>query len=159
MEIKEGYVYHIKESYFEIVKDDKLMRNHEGNSTRPNYFCLKIDNSDIMWFIPMSSKTDKYKTIIEYKVKKYKKCDTIVIGNYRGREHAFLLQNMFPIITKYIDHIDTVNGKALQVPSETRRIIIDKVNKIFRLKENGINLIFPDVDRIKEILQEEENKN
>lgn len=159
MEIKEGYVYHIKESYFEIVKDDKLMRNHEGNSTRPNYFCLKIDNSDIMWFIPMSSKIDKYKTIIEDKVKKYKKCDTIVIGNYRGREHAFLLQNMFPIITKYIDHIDTVNGKALQVPSETRRIIIDKVNKIFRLKENGINLIFPNVDRIKAILQEEVNKN
>ena len=159
MEIKEGYVYHIKESYFEIVKDDKLMRNHEGNSTRPNYFCLKIDNSDIMWFTPMSSKIDKYKTIIEDKVKKYKKCDTIVIGNYRGREHAFLLQNMFPIITKYIDHIDTVNGKALQVPSETRRIIIDKVNKIFRLKENGINLIFPNVDRIKAILQEEVNKN
>ena len=26
-------------------------------------------------------------------VKKYKKCDTIVIGNYRGKDHAFLLQN------------------------------------------------------------------
>lgn len=155
MEIKEGYVYHIKDSYFEVVKDDKLMRNHEGNSTRPNYFCLKIDDSDIMWFVPMSSKIDKYKAIIEEKVNKYKKCDTIVIGNYRGRKHAFLLQNMFPIIEKYIDHIDTVNGKALQVPSETRRIIINKVNKIFRLKENGINLIFPNVDRIKEILQED----
>lgn len=155
MEIKEGYVYHIKDSYFEVVKDDKLMRNHEGNSTRPNYFCLKINDSEIMWFIPMSSKIDKYKAIIEDKVNKYKKCDTIVIGNYRGREHAFLLQNMFPIIPKYIDHIDTVNGKALQVPSETRRLILDKVNKIFRLKENGINLIFPNVDQIKTLLQEE----
>lgn len=155
MEIKEGYVYHINDNYFEVVKDDKLMRNHEGNSTRPNYFCLKVDDSEIMWFIPMSSKIDKYKAIIEDKVNKYKKCDTIVIGNYRGREHAFLLQNMFPIIPKYIDHIDTVNGKALQVPSETRRLILDKVNKIFRLKENGINLIFPNVDKIKIILQEE----
>ncbi len=155
MEIKQGYVYHIKEDYFKFVNDEKLMRNHEGNSTRPNYFCIKLDNSDIMWFIPMSSKVDKYKDIIENKVRKYKKCDTIVIGNYRGREHAFLIQNMFPIISKYIDHIDTVNGKALQVPSETRRLIMDKVNKIFRLKENGIDLIFPNVDRIKKLLLNE----
>ena len=56
-----------------------------------------LEDSEIMWFIPMSSKIDKYKIIIEDKIKKYKKCDTIVIGNYRGRDHAFLLQNMFPI--------------------------------------------------------------
>ena len=59
MEIKQGYVYHIKEDFFNFVKDDKLMKNHEGNSTRPNYFCLKVDNSEIMWFIPMSSKVEK----------------------------------------------------------------------------------------------------
>jgi len=134
MEIKEGYVYHIKSEYFEFVKDEKLMRNHEGNSTRPNYFCIKPENSSILWFIPMSSKVDKYRLIIEEKVKKYKQCDTIVIGNYRGRNHAFLIQNMFPITEKYIDHIDTVEGKALQVPSETRRQILDKVDKIFKLK-------------------------
>lgn len=65
MEIKQGYVYHIKEDFFNFVKDDRLMKNHEGNSTRPNYFCLKIDNSEIMWFIPMSSKIEKYNKIIE----------------------------------------------------------------------------------------------
>ena len=134
MEIKEGYVYHIKSGYFEFVNDEKLMKNNEGNSTRPNYFCIKMENNEIMWFIPMSSKIDKYKAIVKDKIKKYKKCDTIVIGNYKGRDHAFLIQNMFPIISKYIDHIDTVNGKALQVPSETRRQIIDKVNRIFKLK-------------------------
>lgn len=134
MEIKEGYVYHIKSDYFEFVNDEKLMKNHEGNSTRPNYFCIKMENNEIMWFIPMSCKIDKYKAIVKDKIKKYKKCDTIVIGNYKGRDHAFLIQNMFPIISKYIDHIDTVNGKALQVPSETRRQIIDKVNRIFKLK-------------------------
>ena len=37
---------------------------------------------------------------------------------------------MFPITSQYIDHIDTVQGKALQVPSETRRRILEKVNKI-----------------------------
>lgn len=43
----------------------------------------------------------------------------------------------------------------LQVPSETRRLIMDKVNKIFRLKENGIDLIFPNVDRIRKLLLNE----
>ena len=154
MEIKQGYVYHIKEDFFNFVKDDRLMKNHEGNSTRPNYFCLKIDNSEIMWFIPMSSKIEKYNKIIEKKLNKYGTCDTIIIGNYRGRKHAFLIQNMFPITSKYIDHIDTVDGKAHQVPSETRRIIDNKVNKIFRLKQNGINLIFPNVDKIIKLLRE-----
>ncbi len=135
MEIKEGYVYHIKNSYFELVNDNKLMKNHEGNATRPNYFCVKMKDSNFLWFIPMSSKVEKYKTIIDNKIKKYKKCDTIVIGNYRGKNHVFLIQNMFPITSVYIDHIDTVQGRALQVPTETRNIILEKVNKIFKLKE------------------------
>ena len=155
MIIEEGYVYHIKNEYFEFVKDEKLMTNHEGDSTRPNYFCIKINDENVMWFIPMSSKVEKYKKIIQNKMKKYKKCDTIVIGNYRGREHAFLIQNMFPITEKYIDHIDTIVGQALKVPSETRRDIERKVEKVFLLKEKGINLVFPNVDKITEKLLKE----
>lgn len=155
MIIEEGYVYHIKNEYFEFVKDEKLMTNHEGDSTRPNYFCIKINDENVMWFVPMSSKVEKYKKIIQNKMKKYKKCDTIVIGNYRGREHAFLIQNMFPITEKYIDHIDTIEGKALKVPSETRRNIERKVEKVLLLKEKGINLIFPNVDKITEKLLKE----
>ena len=67
MEIKEGYVYHIKNNYFDLVNDDKLMKNHEGNSKRPNYFCVKMENEDVLWFIPMSSRVEKYKAIIENK--------------------------------------------------------------------------------------------
>lgn len=155
MIIEEGYVYHIKNEYFEFVKDEKLITNHEGDSTRPNYFCIKINDENVMWFVPMSSKVEKYKKIIQNKMKKYKKCDTIVIGNYRGREHAFLIQNMFPITEKYIDHIDTIEGKALKVPSETRRDIERKVEKVLLLKEKGINLIFPNVDKITEKLLKE----
>lgn len=155
MIIEEGYVYHIKNEYFEFVKDEKLITNHEGDSTRPNYFCIKINDENVMWFVPISSKVEKYKKIIQNKMKKYKKCDTIVIGNYRGREHAFLIQNMFPITEKYIDHIDTIEGKALKVPSETRRDIERKVEKVLLLKEKGINLIFPNVDKITEKLLKE----
>ena len=35
MEVKEGYVYHIKDEYFEVVQDDTLMKNHENGKTRP----------------------------------------------------------------------------------------------------------------------------
>ena len=63
MQIKQGYVYHIKNEYFEVVKADKLMKNHEGNYTRPNYFCFKNENEKFMWFIPMSSQVEKYRII------------------------------------------------------------------------------------------------
>ena len=74
------------------------------------------------------------------------------------KNHAFLIQNMFPITPKYIDHIDTVKGEVIKVPKETRLTILEKIKKIFHLKERGINLIFPDVDNIKEILLKELKK-
>lgn len=135
MDIKPGYVYHIKNEYFDFVKDEKLMKNHEGKYTRPNYFCIKNENEKFMWFIPMSSKVEKYRDIIKYKIKKYGRCDTIVIGNYRRRKHAFLLQNMFPITEKYIDHVDTIEGKIMQVALPTRQEVSSKVNHLFNLKE------------------------
>ena len=74
---------------------------------------------------------------------------------YKGKECVFLIQNIFPIIPKYIDHIDTVRNVAFPVVEGTKKLITDKVNKIFKLKEKGINLIFPDVDRISKILLDE----
>lgn len=29
MEIKTGYLYHIKDEYFDVVNDENLMQNHE----------------------------------------------------------------------------------------------------------------------------------
>ena len=60
MNIKQGYVYHIKDEYFEIVKDPTLMKNHESGKARPTYFCIKNTQNNILWFIPMSSKIEKY---------------------------------------------------------------------------------------------------
>lgn len=158
MKLETGYVYHIKNEYFELAQDNKLMKNHEGNATRPNYLCIKRDDSNLLWLVPMSSKVDKYRALMLHNIKKYGRCDTIVIGNYRNRDTAFLIQNIFPITSEFIDHIDTSNGVALQVPKETRRDIIEKVNYVFRLKERGINLIFPDVDKISEKLLNELKK-
>ena len=63
MEVKIGYLYHIKDEYFDAINDDSLMQNHEKGKKRPTYFTIKDKN--ILWFIPISSKVDKYKQIIE----------------------------------------------------------------------------------------------
>lgn len=91
MLLETGYVYHIKDEYFEFAKDEKLMKNHENGNTRPTYFCIKNANSKILWFIPMSSKVEKYKKLQEQKIKKNGVCDTIVIGKYRRIDAAFLI--------------------------------------------------------------------
>lgn len=134
MILETGYVYHIKNEYFKFAKDDKLMKNHENGSSRPTYFCIKNEDNKILWFIPMSSKVEKYKKLQNQKIQKNGICDTIVIGKYRGRESAFLIQNIFPITEKYIDHIDVIRNKAVAVVEGTKNEITSKVNRIFMLK-------------------------
>ena len=67
LEIKMGYVYHIKDDFFDKINDKGLMINHENGKARPTYFTIK--DRDILWFIPLSSKVFKYKLIIERKLK------------------------------------------------------------------------------------------
>ena len=143
-----GYVYHIKNEYFEFVKDDKLMQNHKNGGTRPNYLCIENSNEKLLWFVPMSSKIEKYKKQRQKYLDKYNRCDTIVLGKYRNKETAFLVQNIFPVTEKYIDHIDTVKGIAQPVAKNIQKEVINSVNNIFFLKNKGVNFIYPDVDTI-----------
>ena len=101
MEIKTGYLYHIKDDFFDIVNDEKLMTNHERGRKRPTYFTIR--DKDILWFIPLSSKVNKYRKVIDNKIRKYGRCDTILIREVLGEESAILLQNAFPTLEKYIE--------------------------------------------------------
>ena len=112
-----GFVYHIKDSYFAAAQDGKLMRNHEGGALRPTYFCLRDEKTRLLWMIPMSSRVEKYRPYVEQDAEKYGKCIKIVIGEYAQRESVFLLQNMFPILPKYIDHIHKVRQNPVPVNS------------------------------------------
>ena len=38
MDFKAGYAYHIKDEYFTLASDDKLMQNKEGANYRPTYY-------------------------------------------------------------------------------------------------------------------------
>ena len=153
MEIKTGYLYHIKDEYFDIINDESLMQNHERGKKRPTYFTIK--DKDILWFIPISSKVDKYKKIVNKKIEKYGFCNTILIEKIFEEDSVILLQNAFPTLEKYIDHIHYVDGKPARVPEKLEIIILDNFKNLMELNNRGIKVFFTDIDTIKnKILKE-----
>ena len=77
---QEGYVYHIKDEYFEKVQDSNLMQNKEGGTYRPTFYCLRDNKTSLLWMVPLSSRVEKFKAIHDKQVAKYGKCLTIVLG-------------------------------------------------------------------------------
>lgn len=76
MEVTQGYSYHIKDEFFDVIQDKYLMSNKEN---------------------------------------------TIIIGTFAGKDNAFLIQNAFPILKKYFDHVHTVEGKPVVIHSKLNR--------------------------------------
>lgn len=153
MEIKTGYLYHIKDEYFDVVNDENLMQNHEKGRKRPTYLTIKDKN--ILWFIPISSKVDKYQRIIDKKISKYGFCNTIIIRKVADEKAAILLQNAFPTLEKYIDHVHTVDGVALKIPTDLQNEIKSLFKNMLGLKKRGINLFFANIDSLKQQMLKE----
>ena len=59
---KTGF-YIIKDKFFEDMPDPYLKGNKAGN--RPHYYCFEDTNTGIYWMIPLSSRIDKYKGIVQ----------------------------------------------------------------------------------------------
>lgn len=116
------------------------MSNHEKGKKRPTYFTIK--DNDILWFIPISSKVQKYQKIIDDKIKKHGKCNTIFIREIFGKDSAILFQNAFPTLEKYIDHVHMKDGKPTKVINTLKNEILDNFNELMKLKSKGINLFF-----------------
>ena len=153
MDIKTGYLYHIKDEYFRVANDESLMQNHEKGKKRPTYFTIK--DKDILWFIPVSSKVEKYQKIIDKKIEKYGFCNTIIIRKIADEDAAILLQNAFPTLEKYIDHVHTVDGVPLKVPTDLQNEIKSMFKNMLALKKRGANLFFTDIDKLKNKMLEE----
>ncbi len=157
MKVKTGYIYHIKDEFFDKINDKGLMINHENGHARPTYFTIK--DKDILWFIPLSSKVDKYQPIIDKKIKKYGSCRSIMIRKIANKEVVILLQNAFPTLEKYIDHPHMVNGHPLKVVDNLKSEILNNFIYLQFLKNKGNNLFFTDIDKIKEQMLDELNTN
>lgn len=156
MEIKPGYLYHIKDEFFQFITDKTLMSNKENGNYRPHYYLLK-DKADptLLWVVPISSKVEKYKIIIDKKVKRYGKCNTIIIGCLeRDRENAFLIQNMFPVTEKYIHHVHTRAGIPVELHASLKKKIAVAAFEVLALHRKGIHVIFSDIEQIIHVLNE-----
>ena len=153
MKIETGYLYHIKDEFFDKINSKNIMINHENGHSRPSYLAIK--DKDILWFIPLSSKVDKYKKIIGNKRRKYGSCRSIIIKKIAERNQVILIQNAFPTLEKYVEGKHIVDGKYVKVASLVQKEIIDDFKYLLSLKEKGLNLFFTDIDKIKEIMEEE----
>lgn len=89
-------------------------------------------------------------------MKKYGRCDTILIREILGKDSVVLLQNAFPTLEKYIDHEHLLdNGKPAKVVETLKDEILQNFKYLLKLKSKGVNLFFTDIDKIKKQMLEE----
>lgn len=142
------------------------MQNKENGNKRPCYFCFKSKKYDnIIQFIPVSTKIEKYKKIYNKKIQKQIKLgkktsvDTIVFGDIANTYSAFLIQNMFPVTQEYIENQYIKNKVPIRLSNKLQEEIIYKANKVLNLYNHGMkNIVFPNIDKILEQLIKIEKK-
>ena len=109
MVIEDGKFYFIKDEFFDVFKDYGLMVNKESGNKRPCYFCFNDpENEEIIWFVPISSKVEKYKAIYASSIggaaaiisRTIKKCDLVCYEDL-GPEAIYKLEveNFFCVVT------------------------------------------------------------
>ena len=84
-------------------------------------------------------------------------CSTILarIRKIADEDAAILLQNAFPTLEKYIDHVHTVDGVPLNVPTDLQNEIKSLFKNMIGLKKRGTNLFFTDIDSLKKKMLDE----
>ena len=153
-----GNLYFIKDDFYEKFKsaDNKpnKKRDATGEHNRPCYYAFK--ENDIFWMIPVSSQYAKYEKLYKQKTKDGKDCDTIVLGYVKGNKNAFLIQNMIPVTSKYINNLyvykDT--NKPVTINKRTQKLINAKARKVLRFARNNMKLTYTPIMEIEEKLLE-----
>ena len=154
-----GHFYYIKDQYFLDFPDSSLMQNKDADANglhgRPCYLCFTDEENDIFWFIPISSRVEKYKKIYDKKVEKYKHCDTIQFANVLGKERAFLIQNMCPVTLEYIDYeYKSSDGSPVEIQKNKAFKIIRKAKRVLQIAKNdNSKIVFSDIIKIEEALK------
>lgn len=158
MVVENGKFYFIKDNFFNIFKDYNLMTNKENGNKRPCYFCFNDpEDNKIIWFVPISSKVEKYKSIYENKKKSKKKIYNFVFGKVLGKERTFLIQNIFPTTEKYIENKYQNKMQDVEITETLKQKIIKTSMTVISLAKKGINIPFYNIIEMKEILLKEQN--
>lgn len=151
---KTGF-YVIKDQFFLDMNEPYLKGNKEGN--RPHYYCFEDAESGVYWMIPLSSRVEKYRAILNKRLAAGKPCDTLYIAKLdNDRESAFLIQDIFSITENYIEREYAVAGNPMMLTSEHVVSDVEKrARKIVGLLKRGFQFTptQPNVLRMLELLK------
>ncbi len=135
---------------------------NKEDTQRPHYYAFKDGSTGLLWVIPCSKQVKKYKQIIENKKKAGKKHNHIQIIKVNGIEQAFLYQDMFPIIEKYIKN-PYIKQKVFMEIKDPKKLsaIEENANGIIKLMRHGVKFTptQPDIIRIEKLMLEELKKD
>lgn len=136
--LRERGFYVIKDQFF-VDFPDPYLKGNKGEH-RPHYFALRDPKTNLIWMIPMSSRAEKFKAIMDKKLASGRPCDTLHICRLdNGIMNAFLLQDMFPISEDYISAEYTINGNHLILTSDREaKIILQKAHRTLNMLHRGI---------------------
>ena len=154
-----GNFYFISDDYFIKFKDEALMTNKElingVEHNRPCYYAFKDESDErILWMIPVSSQIQKYEEQYNKSIERYGLCDAISFGYLKGNKNAFLLQNMCPVIEKYIlnEYCDAQTARPISIPKDLKKELNAKARKIIRRRNQGKKLSFTNIIEMKQEL-------
>lgn len=132
------------------------MQNKENGTKRPCYFCFKDkEDKDIIWFVPISTKFDKYERIYNNKKTKRSKVYNFVFGEVLGKKAAFLIQNIFPVTDKFVQQKYKTGGKDVEIAETTKKKVIAYSRQVIHMAEHGINITFNNILDMKDIIKKE----
>ncbi len=151
--IEEGKFYFIKDEYFELFKEYNLMQNKEDGTKRSCYFCFKDkDDDDIIWFVPISTKYEKYEKIYQNKKKKRSKVYNFVFGEVVGKKAVFLIQNIFPVIEKFVQEKYKSAGIDVSISETIKKKVIAYSRQVIHMEDYGIKIAFNNIKKMKKLL-------
>lgn len=162
-----GKFYFIKDEFYERFKGCGLLENKEvvdgQQHNRPccYLFQFNLEESDIYWMMPISSKVSKYEAEYQKSMKKYGMCDNISFGYILGEKRAFLPQNIFPVTEKYIDgiYIDKNTLLAITIPADLMAELNKKARKKIRYNQQGKKFGMSDIMTIYNVLRKDISKD
>ncbi len=153
MIIEDGKFYFIKDEFFDVFKDYGLMLDKENGKKRPCYFCFRDKyNKEIIWFVPISTKYEKYQKIYKYKKQKQHRVYNFVFGEVVGKKSVFLIQNIFPTTEEYILEKYVTENKDVEIALNVKNKIIAYSRQVIMKAEQGINIPFYNIIEMKKIL-------
>lgn len=150
-------LYSVKDKYFSDFRRTHWMDNK--NEKRPHYYLL-TDNDGIDWVIPMSTQVENYRAKIEKAEATRGKgnCVYYHIGEVASVERAFLIGDMFPVDSSYINAPFTIGPHHYIVQNKNlNSAIYSKAMRFLKLIEAGVMKSRNDIMGIKRVLVNRNN--